>query len=395
MIDVREFVAADAELLLDEWGRIAMIPAPEGAEHRRASLIAELADGVADRVQLDRAGNVVATVDGEDDDGETMTFLATMDDLGTVAAHRAGSDVLFRDGDRLVGAATETTSSDASALAILRFVRQAPRPWRRLTVAFVLGEETGLTGVRSLLEDRGAELGSVVDLMGGIGTVSWNAIGFAGLEVEFVAQPRHTLYGGVSEVPDAIGRLILALNSQPFPRHEAPRGDPDAVVDWPDPLITRRVNRIHAGTVFNHSPSSGVVGIDVRCTDPDLLAEVEAATRQAAADAAAAASVHVRITDGERQPAVALTGGRNHRLVRALAQAIREVGREPALRPWSSSNINAVYAAGLDGIVHDGLHRGGGRGTADEWTDIPRVLDGVAADCRMLQLLTEPRPGTR
>ena len=45
-----------------------------------------------------------------------------MDDLGTVAAHRAASDVLYRDGDRLVGPATETTSSDASALSILRFV---------------------------------------------------------------------------------------------------------------------------------------------------------------------------------------------------------------------------------------------------------------------------------
>ena len=44
--------------------------------------------------------------------------------------------------------------------------------------------------------------------MGGIGTVSWNAIGFAGLEIEFRAEPRHSLYGGVSEVSDAIARLV-------------------------------------------------------------------------------------------------------------------------------------------------------------------------------------------
>ena len=289
------------------------------------------------------------------------------------------------DADANVGPATETTSSDASALSILRFAHAGPRPWRQLTVAFVLGEETGLTGVRSLVADRGADLGSVVDLMGGIGTVSWNAIGFAGLEVEFVAEPRHSLYGGVSEVSDAIARLVTELDAHPFPRHEQRPGAP---VEWPDPLTTRRVNRIHAGTVFNHSPSSGVVGIDLRSTDPDLLAEVEAATRAAATAAAHAAGVEVRITDGERQPAVALPGGRDHRLVRALAQAIRDAGREPALRSWSSSNVNVVYEAGLTGVVHDGLNRGAGRGTAQEWTDIPGVLAGVVADCRMLQLLT-------
>lgn len=382
---VTDFVTADAERLLDEWGRIALLPAPEGEEGPRAALIVELAGPYADSVHLDRAGNVVAVVAGDDPDGEHLTFLATMDDLGTVAAHRAASDVLFRDGDRMVGPATETTSSDASALSILRFAHTGPRPWRQLTVAFVLGEETGLTGVRSLVADRGADLGSVVDLMGGIGTVSWNAIGFAGLEIEFLAEPRHSLYGGVSEVSDAIARLVTELDAHPSPRHEQ---RPGAAVEWPDPLTTRRVNRIHAGTVFNHSPSSGVVGIDLRSTDPDLLTEVEAATRAAATAAAQQAGVDVRITDGERQPAVALPGGRDHRLVRALAQAIRDAGREPALRSWSSSNVNVVYEAGLTGVVHDGLNRGAGRGTPEEWTDIPGVLAGVVADCRMLQLLT-------
>src|SRR5581483_741191 len=170
---------------------------------QRAALIADLA--AAGDPEIDGAGNVVLTVDGDDADGESLTFLATMDDLDTVAAHRAASDVLYRDGDRLVGAATETTSSDATVLALLRYLRAgSERPWRRITLAWVLGEETGLTGVRALVAGRGADLGSVVDIMGGVGTVSWNAIGFAGLEVTFRAAPRHTLYAGVSEVSDAI-----------------------------------------------------------------------------------------------------------------------------------------------------------------------------------------------
>jgi tripeptide aminopeptidase len=379
VIDAREFVAEDADRLLDEWGRIALIPAPEGGEGPRAELIANLAEASGANAAIDAAGNVVATVDGDDPDGETLTLLATMDDLGTVAAHRAATDRLHRDGERFVGPATETTSSDATALSILRFVGRETRPWRRLIVAWVLGEETGLTGVRALVDQHGTELGSVIDLMGGVGTVSWNAIGFAGLEVEFAAEPRHTLYGGTSEVPAAISRFIAALDSDGYPRHAPPF---DA-----DPLTVRRVNRVHAGNVFNHSPATGTVGIDIRSTDPTVLAEVEAVTRAAAEQVARQAGVEVRFSDGERQPAITLPGGREHRLVQALATAIRDIGREPVLRSWSSSNINIVYAAGLDGIVHDSTHRGGGRGTADEWTDIPGVLDGVAADCRMLQLL--------
>jgi tripeptide aminopeptidase len=388
VIDARDFVRADSERLIEEWGRIALIPAPEGDERRRAELIAALAvaSGAHD-ADLDSAGNVVTTIAGDDPDGENVTFLATMDDLGTVADHRAASTVLVRDGDRLVGPATETTSSDASALSILRFVLAGARPWRQLTIAWVLGEETGLTGVHTLVEERGRDLGSVIDLMGGVGTVSWNAIGFAGLEIDFIAEPRHTLYGGISEVPDAIGRFITALDGDPFPPHGPPF---DA-----DPLTVRRVNGIHAGTVFNHSPAVGTVGVDLRSTDALILTEVEAATKIAAQTAAAQAGVDVRFRDGERQPAITLQGGREHRLVRALATAIREVGREPILRAWSSSNVNVAYAAGLDGVVHDGTNRGHGRGTADEWTDIPGVLDGVAADCRLLQLLAAEPPSTR
>jgi acetylornithine deacetylase/succinyl-diaminopimelate desuccinylase-like protein len=374
----RAFVAADAERLIEEWGHIALVPAPFGAEAERAALVAHLARAAgADHVEIDRAGNVVTWMDGDRTDGETITYLATMDDLESVASHRRTSSVLLRDGDRLVGPCTETTSSDASALALLRFMRSTnPRPWHRVWVVFVLGEETGLTGVRSLVEDRGSDLGSVVDLMGGIGTVSWNAIGFAGLEVEFRTAPRHSLYGGISEVSDAIGRFVAAL-------HES------VPVVSDDVVTVRRVNRIQAGTVFNHSPATGVVGVDIRSTDPDVLAAVEQNTRVAAKQAAAVAGVDLHFEDDQRQQAVALPGGAGPRLVQALTASVEYAGHDPVLRPYSSSNINVVYAAGLPGVVHDATFRGGGRGTADEWTDIPGVIAGVVADCRMLQLLTD------
>jgi acetylornithine deacetylase/succinyl-diaminopimelate desuccinylase-like protein len=323
---------------------------------------------------------VVATLDG---DGELLlTFLATMDDLASIAAHRRRSDHIAIVGDRLVGPCSGTTSSDASALAIIRFAATRPRRFRRLTVAFVLGEETGLSGVRALCADRGNDLGLVVDLMGGVGTISWNAIGFDGVLVEFATEPRHSLYGGVSEVSDAIARFVTALHADPPPFVHPESDDLDAV------LSVRRVNQLAAGTVFNHSPSTGTVGVDIRSTDPDELRRLGQQTRDLAAVIAADAGVQVSCRDGVQQPAGILPGGPDHPLVRAGAQAVRDVGAPLLLRPWSSSNINAVYEFGLEGIVHDGMRRGDGRGTAEEWADIPEVLSGVAADCQLLQILT-------
>lgn len=376
------FAAADAALLVEQWQQTALIAAPAGEEAGRAAVIAELAaTSGADRVEVDRVGNVVATLDGPG--SAAVTFLATMDDLDSVAAHRRASDRIEVIGDRLVGPCAETTSSDASALAIIRFAASRPRGFRRLTVAFVLGEETGLTGVRALCADRADELGQVVDLMGGVGTISWNAVGFDGVLVEFAASPRHSLYGGASEIPEAMARFVAALHADvPKSVGVTPaEGDADGVVS------VRRVNQLSAGTVFNHSPSSGTVGVDIRSTDPAVLCGLGRQTRELAVCVAAEVGVDVTCRDGVQQPAATLPGGRDHPLVRAGAQAVRDVRAPLVLRPWSSSNINVVYEAGLDGIVHDGTHRGGGRGTAEEWADIPGVVLGVAADCQLLRLL--------
>jgi hypothetical protein len=274
--EIHRFVQADRPLFLQQWQRIALAPAPAGAEAERAALIAGFArDAGADHVEIDRVGNVIATVEGSGD--RDVTFLATMDDLDSVAAHRRATDRIELTGERLVGPCSQTTSSDATGLGLVRFVEQSQRRFRRLTVAFVLGEETGLTGVRALCEDRADRLGWVIDLMGGVGTISWNAIGFDGINVEFRAEPKHSLYGGVSEVSDAIARFVTAVHADVPPSvGPEPTGPLEEITG---PVTIRRINRIAAGEVFNHSPQVGTVGVDVRSTDPAILRELGSATR--------------------------------------------------------------------------------------------------------------------
>lgn len=383
--EIRRFVQDDRPLFLEQWQQLALHPAPAGAEAERAALIAVFArEAGADQVETDRVGNVIATVEGSGE--RDVTFLATMDDLDSVAAHRRATDRIELVGDRLVGPCSQTTSSDATGLGLIRFAARSEGRFRRLTVAFVLGEETGLTGVRALCEDRADRLGWVIDLMGGVGTISWNAIGFDGINVEFRAEPKHSLYGGVSEVSDAIARFVTAVHGDvPQSVGPEPSGPLEQITG---PVTIRRINRIAAGEVFNHSPQVGTVGVDIRSTDPAILRELGRVTRELAESIASEAGVVVTCRDDVQQPAALLPGGADHPLVQAAAQAVRETGSELVLRPWSSSNINVAYEFELDGIVHDDPGRGGGRGTADEWVDVAAVLTGFAADCRMLELLT-------
>jgi hypothetical protein len=96
----------------------------------------------------------------------------------------------------------------------------------------------------------------------------------------------------------------------------------------------------------------------------------------------------VAVDHGMHQPAARLDRGRDHPLVVAAVAATRVAGHDPVLRPWTSSNVNAVLAAGLEGIALEGTARGGDRGTLQEWAWVDGVLAGAAVCCRVLDLLS-------
>lgn len=351
-----------------------MVPAPSRQEGPRAELVAGWAREVSDATTaVDEAGNVVVEMAGRQPDGAVSTYLATLDDLDTIAALRRRGAELTLTEHALIGPCVQTCSSAATAMSLLRYAARGERRWARLTVAFVTGEETGLTGARALVAQRRDTLGEVLDIMGGVGTISYHAIGIRALRVTFTGSDRHSLGGGMSAVPDAMARLVLALH---------------AAVPAPGPQDTeiRRVNQLQAGQVFNHSPAKGQVTVDVRATDPvrlDLLAgEVDRHAAAIAADLGIAARVDPII----EQPAARLPGGADHPLVVAAADATRLAGHEPVLRPWTSSNVSAILAAGLPGIALEGTARGGDRGTPREWADIDGVLAGAAVCCHLLDL---------
>lgn len=383
MIPAHEFAGrarSQAPILISDWLEIASVAAPRGGEQERADIIArslrqipglvdvQISDGPAGE-----GPNVYARLPGASK-GKTIAVISTLDDLETIAALRRQPGMqLRRDADTLIGPCVNTASISASATAVARLLCGLDwRPAGDVLFACVSGEETGLTGMRRFLAGRPGEVDVVIEILGGVGTVSHGTIGADWLEVRLSAEPRHSLSGGRAAITEALARIVLAV------------GELTPPADANGHLSVLRVNTVRAGTVVNHSPADGVLSIDVRSTDPQWLTGTSQQVRNLATRLAAQCEVAVEIGGIRSNPPLALAGGNDNPLVRAAADAIAATGHEPVIRPWSSSNLGVAIEAGIPGVAMEGTRRGGDRGTEQEWCGIEGVISGVAASAALI-----------
>lgn len=381
---VAGMATAQASRLIADWLDIAAIAAPLGAERARAEFIAErLGDitGLAGvQVSEGPAGegpNVYARLPGVAG-GETVAVVSTLDDPETIAALRQQPGMpLGQVGDRLVGPCVITAATSASGIATARLLCGLDwQPAGDVVFACVSGEETGLTGMRRFIDTRRADADTVIELLAGIGLVSFGAIGTHQLEVRLSAEPSHSLSGGRAIVTEALARIVLAVQEL--------TPEPDRAGHW----SVIRVNTVHAGSVLNHSPADGVLTVDIRSADAGWLAATVAQVRILAARLAAECGAAAEISTFRSSPPVSLPGGRDNPLVRAAAHAMAANGPEPVIRAWSSSNVNVACEAGIPGVAMEGANRGGDRGTAHEWCGVSGVISGVAASAALITSLT-------
>jgi len=84
--------------------------------------------------------------------GKALIFVATLDDLATVAEHQTAARQKPRlDGDRVVGPGTNTSTTTASLIAAAdALLKSGLRPEHDLVFAAVAQEETGLKGMLAL-----------------------------------------------------------------------------------------------------------------------------------------------------------------------------------------------------------------------------------------------------
>lgn len=353
-----EAAPATASLL----ARIGGIVSPSGEERQRAEAVAARMReiGLVD-VRVDDTPNVVGILRGRS--GRALVLIATLDDLATVAEHQRAADrPPYVEGDRVVGPGTNTSSTTAAMLAAAEALVSAGfTPEHDVVFAAVAQEETGLVGMRRLHEEWRDRVIGFVDILGDGRSISYGAIGIHWWRVEAHGPAGHSLRGGLPNVNQAIGRAVDRILQLPHPERES------------DSRTIINIAILNSGSVYNHKPETGWFSLDIRSLDAGVIEAIEVDVRRILAEVERETTIELRMEPFQLTPGGQLPGARESRLVRTSEAIARHLGLEPQLGNAGSSNMNVAIAGGSPAIGLGG-ERGGGRGTPEEWADVPALM---------------------
>lgn len=200
-----------------------------------------------------------------------------------------------------------------------------------------------------------------MDVLGDGHSITYGAITIHWWKVVAGGPGGHSLNGGVPNVNQGIGRAVDRILQLPQPeRYQADR-------------VVINVAMLQSGAVYNHKPETGWFSLDVRSLDGARVEEVEAAVKQVLAAVTAETSITFEMTPFQLTPGGQIPGLRESALVTTAAAIARHLGYEAQLGNAGSANMNVPLGQGAVAIGIGG-NRGGQRGFADEWGDIPQML---------------------
>jgi acetylornithine deacetylase/succinyl-diaminopimelate desuccinylase-like protein len=353
--DVDAHTAWTADLLV----RLGGIVSPSGHEQQRATAVAAaMRDIGLQRVKMDAAPDVVGVIPGRS--GRAIIFVSTLDDLGPVADfQRAADGPPHVAGTRVVGPGTNTSSTTAAMLAAARaLVAAGITPEHDLVFAAVAQEETGMVGMKTLYGEYKDRAVAFVDVLGDGRTISYGALTIHWWRATAHGPAGHSLNGGVPNVNQGIGRAVDRILQLP---------------QRPEERTVINVAMLQSGAVFNHKPDTGWFSIDVRALDSGRVSAIESSIHGVLGDVTRETTIAFSLEPVQMTPGGQIPGARQSALVTTSEAIARQLGVTPALNDTGSSNMNVPIAGGTPAIGIGG-ERGGARGEAGEFADVPTMI---------------------
>jgi acetylornithine deacetylase/succinyl-diaminopimelate desuccinylase-like protein len=341
---------------------IGGIIAPSGHEVERARAVAaEMRRIGLKNVTMDDVPNVVGVIPGQS--GKALVFVSTLDDLATVAEHQRTQIAKPRvDGDRVIGPGTNTSTTTASLVAAADvLIKRGVVPEHDLVFAAVAQEETGLKGMQALYPQWKDKAIAFVDVLGDGHSITYGAITIHWWKVLASGPAGHSLNGGVPNVNQGIGRAVDRILQLPQPER------------YKDRRVVINVAMLQSGAVYNHKPDAGWFSLDVRSLDTARVEEVETAVRQILSQVTAETTIRFSMEPTQLTTGGQIPGFRESAIVKTAEAISKQLGYVPSLGDAGSANLNVPLGRGTPAIGIGG-NRGGQRGFADEWGDIPQMM---------------------
>jgi tripeptide aminopeptidase len=360
------WLEANFDAQVEEWIVITEIPAPSGLEELRGAYVAEQMRARGLEVSTDSIGNVTGVRRGTGG-GPTLVFAAHLDTV-----HPLDTDVTVRrDGDILRAPGIfDNSASVANMLAVIRALDEAGiETAGDLVFIGTAQEEVGLRGMSYWLDDNPGRADMLVALDGGLGAISYGALGIHWTRYHFMGEGAHTNQSAgrphpVRALSDAV-RSIYELR--------IPEGRGGAVYN---------VGMLDGGSIFNAIPERVSFTMDLRSVNPVLLDSLQAEIDARVAAAAQANGVRFEAEVVNRMAAGGtedqLTDRREHALVLTAEDVYGFLELPNRTVASGSTDANAGVVRGIPSISV-GRSFGGDQHTLSEWSDVPSALPATRA----------------
>lgn len=357
--DIDSRRAAIAQSLVEIGGIIS----PSGKEHRRAEAVADRmkAMGLAE-VRVDETPNAIGMIPGRS--GKAVIFVATLDDLATVATHQKEAGTMPRiEGDRVIGPGTNTSLVTSAMLAAAEALKKnGITPEHDLIFAAVAQEETGLIGMKKIYETYKDRAVGFIDILGDGQSISYGAIVIHWWKVIASGPAGHSLRGGLPNVNQAIGRSVDQILQLPHPK------------EYIEERAVINISMLNSGAVFNHKPETGWFSLDVRSMEATIVEDIEGQVAEILKQVALDTQIELRMEPFQLTPGGQIPGARESTIVTTAEAISKHLGvEEVRVSNMGSSNMNVAIGGGTPAIGLGG-GRGGQRGYPDEWADIPVMI---------------------
>lgn len=359
-----QWFTREKQSITDAHLQLCRVPAPTFLEQERAEWMAAQFRSIGWHVGIDRAGNVLASLDAEPE-GKLVALTAHLD---TVIAPRTKEDVSVDvEGDLRGPGVSDNGAGLAALLAVARAIRTSPSCdlWRRLLLIANVGEEGegNLCGIRHLCKQ--ADLIQVISafvVLDGAATdhITTQALGSRRFELSFSGPGGHSWSDfGIGNPVHALSRAVAQfVDNRPI--------DPRA-----NPKVSVNVGIIEGGASVNAIPAIARAKVDIRSESNEKIEQLVSALHAAVTRAedienarAAGAKVTGKIREIGSRPAARLPN--EAPIVTTLRAVDAHLGIRSRL-DCASTDANIPLSMGIPAVCIGAGGQGGGAHTTSEW----------------------------
>lgn len=345
--------------------QLCRVPAPTFLEQQRAEWMAQQFRAVGWHAGIDRAGNVLASLDA-DPQGSLIAVTAHLD---TVLSPRLKDDILIDEEGDFRGPGVSDNGAGLSALlAVAKALKSSPELdelWNRLLLVANVGEEGegDLRGMRHICgqPDLARRIRAFLVLDGAATDhITTQALGSRRFEVTFSGPGGHSWSDfGTGNPVHALGRAVaLFVDQRPLDPRSSPK-------------VSLNIGLIEGGTSINAIPASARAKVDIRSESEEKIDQLVTGLHTAVARAeelenlrAIGPKVSARIREIGSRPAARLPAGA------PIIARIRSVDAHLGIRSrldCASTDANIPLSMGIPAVCVGAGGQGGGAHTAAEW----------------------------